>query len=348
MTKPIPLPASLRDLVAESQSLSLRFDRGYDGYDAAWKHRKAIGGQKEGKTEFLENFAKAFNTNVDAKKLSDQKKLYDQTIARRTKALEPLVPSRYTSTSPLIVGIGRWNPVEVGFTFDRLTGSPFLPGSSVKGVLLAAANLVAIGELDGDREFWDEKTIKRVFGVQDSRGAFAFYDAYPEHWPTLEVDVMTPHHSKTIAADWDEPVPVHFLRIKRGTTFLFWIGAIDDAAAEADRAALATLLTTALDWLGIGAKTSSGYGWFEAAAGATTRRHEEIVIWERAVLEWHPQTATIKITAGLQHTETKDKQILGSVSEAVMARLKKRKNVTATVRVKRDGNQFIVLKIEPD
>jgi CRISPR type III-B/RAMP module RAMP protein Cmr6 len=356
----IPLPDPLRDLVAKSESLSLRFDRGYDGYDETknWKHRQAGAGKqgKEGKTQFLETFVEAFKGNAQAKEL------YEQVLARRVKALEPLAPVQHTGTSALIVGIGRWNPVEVGFTFDRFTGSPFLPGSSVKGLLRAAAELVGKGELDGDRAFWSAAAVGRVFGKQELHGAFVFYDACPAHWPALEVDVMTPHHSKyydgtlKIAADWDEPVPVHFLRVKAGTRFLFWFGprshqpknAEDRAQIEADRAAIETLLTIALDWLGVGAKTSSGYGWFETPAAPPPPPPEEIVVWENALLEWLPQTGSIKITYGSQRTETKDPQILNALPVEVWTRLRKHKKVTARVRVKRDHNLFKVTGIEPD
>jgi CRISPR type III-B/RAMP module RAMP protein Cmr6 len=355
---PIPLPDSLRGLVAKSQSLSLRFDRGYDGYDEkTWGHRKASAANpKDGKTQFLETFVQAFNANGEAREL------YGHVIARRSKALEPLVPVPHTSTSALIIGIGRWNPVEVGFTFDRFSGSPFLPGSSVKGLLRAAAALVSKGELDGDKAFWNEATVSRIFGEQDQRGAFAFYDAYPAVWPTIEVDVMTPHHSKYydgtlgFAADWDEPVPVHFVRVKAGTRFLFWFGprgrgtveTAGRAQNDADRGAIEKLLTIALDWLGAGAKTSSGYGWFEAPAAPPPPRPEDIVVWERALLEWLPQTGSIRVTSGNQRPETKDPKILGSLSEEVWARLKKRRNVTATVHAKRDNKLFIVTRIEPD
>jgi CRISPR type III-B/RAMP module RAMP protein Cmr6 len=347
---PVPLPDSLRGLVAKSQSLSLRFDRGYDGYDEkTWGHRKASANQKEGKTQFLENFVDTFNANAEAKEL------YSQVIARRSRALEPLAPVPHTSTSTLIVGIGRWNPVEVGFTFDRFTGSPFLPGSSVKGLLRAAADLVRTGELDGDSAFWTEATVSRIFGEQELHGAFVFYDALPAAWPKLEVDVMTPHHSKyydgtlDIAADWDEPVPVHFVRVKAGTRFLFWFGPRNRGTENAaDRAAIEKLLTIALDWLGVGAKTSSGYGWFEAPAAPPPPPPEDIVVWERALLEWLPQTGRIRVIAGNQRPETKDPQILKSLSAEVWARLRARTNVTATVRARRDHNMFIVTRIEPD
>ena len=354
----IPLPDPLRDLVARSQSLSLRFDRGYDGYDEIknWKHREAGATQKEGKTQFLESFVDAFNGNAPAKEL------HGQVMSRRAKALEPLAPVPHTSTSGLIVGIGRWNPVEVGFTLDRFTGSPFLPGSSVKGLLRAAADLVRKGELDGDSAFWTEAAVDRIFGKQELHGAFVFYDACPAHWPALEVDVMTPHHSKyydgtlKVAGDWDEPVPVHFVRVKAGTRFLFWFGPRnqtpknedDKVQNEADRAAIEKLLTIALDWLGVGAKTSSGYGWFETPAAPPPPPPDEIVVWEKALLEWLPQTGSIRVLSGNQRPETKDPKILESLSPEVWTRLKKRRNVTATVHAKKDKKLFIITRIEPD
>jgi CRISPR-associated protein Cmr6 len=347
----IPLPESLARLVRESRSLSLRFDRGYDGYDAnggVWKHRRASAHEKEGKTEFLQNFVKAFNGSVD------EKELYQHTVARRIAALSPLRAQSHTATSSLIVGIGRWNPVEVGFTLDRFTGSPFLPGSTIKGLVHAAAVLVGSGELAGDHVLWaNEEALTRVFGKQDQQGAFVFFDALPAQWPVLEVDVMTPHHSKyndgsgAFAADWDEPVPVHFLRIKAGTRFLFWFGPRLGASIEDGvDAAVGRLLTTALDWLGAGAKTSSGYGWFEAPIEALPPPPVEAIVWEQATLEWIPQTRRIKAVFGSQKAETLDPDILESLA-LVLPRLKKRKTVVATVQVQRDRNQFIILKITP-
>jgi len=353
MPTSIPLPESLARLVRASKSLSLLFDRGYDGYevdDKKWGHRKAKADQKEGKTEFLESFVKTFNENADAKEL------FQETLARRVAALEPLRAQPHTSTSALIVGIGRWNPLEVGLTLDRFTGSPYLPGSTVKGLLRAAAVLVSKGELPGDEALWtNAQVLTRVFGTEEQQGNFVFYDALPAQWPVLEVDVMTPHHSKyndgsgPFAADWDEPVPVHFLRIKQGTRFLFWFGPRDPKkAVKGDQQALGRLLTAALDWLGAGAKTSSGYGWFEAPIEAPPPRPVEAIAWEHAILEWLPQTGSIKVTSGKQKSETKDRSILHSLPSAVWDKLKKRKNVTATVHVQRDNNQFIVLEIIPD
>jgi CRISPR type III-B/RAMP module RAMP protein Cmr6 len=358
----IPLPPPLSNLVARAQSLSLRFDRGYDGYeqDKAWQHHKADrDGGKEGKTTFLNHFAQTFNEHPQEP--------FNAFVKRRADALAPLKPVPRTSTSGLIVGIGRWNPVEVGFTFDRLSGCPFLPGSSVKGLLRAAAELVASGDLQGDRQFWQrEGVIARIFGegaedAEAKRATFSFYDAFPTKWPKLEVDVMTPHHSKyydganPTAPDWDEPVPVHFLRIGAGTPFAFWFGPRAEAGTnEGDRQALESLLTTALDWLGAGAKTSSGYGWFDGAAhpapaGQMPPPPPEAIVWTAAVIEWVPGSGTIRALHEKASAESRDQQIIQSLPAHVLTQLKvKRMRLPATVHVRQMGAQyFAIVKIEP-
>jgi hypothetical protein len=79
------------------------------------------------------------------------------------------------------------------------------------------------------------------------------------------VDVLTPHYGpyynqetgNDLPADWHNPTPVSFLAVRVGTTFRFH----SKASAE-DLAELGKLLGPALDWLGIGAKKSAGYGIF--------------------------------------------------------------------------------------
>lgn len=350
----IPLPPPLHDLVAKAASLSLRFDRGYDGYDATWKHRRATRqGGKEGKTEFLNAFARKFNDHP--------KEPFDSFLDRRRKALAPMTAVEHRSTSAIIVGIGRWNPVEVGFSLDRFSGCPFLPGSSVKGLLRAAAELVANGDLEGDEAFWgSEKT--RIFGEgteerEATRSAFVFYDAFPSKWPTLEVDVMTPHHSKyydgtnQTAPDWDEPVPVHFLRIRAGETFSFWFGPRPGAAAkDSDSAALNALLATALDWLGVGAKTSSGYGWFEEALQVPQTARKEpaqpaIAVWNDVTLEFKPGNGMVECKHGKSRAFAKLTEIAFD-DDTLREKLKKRKMLGAvSITVLPEGNAFRIKSV---
>jgi CRISPR-associated protein Cmr6 len=190
-----------------------------------------------------------------------------------------------TSTSRLVCGMGLPHPVETSILLDRLTGAPYLPGSSVKGMLRGAAKLAAAGEFPTDfvspqdASFW-KGNLDLIFGPAvektsgPAKGEMVFYDALPEKWPVLELDVLTPHYAEYYSdkegrnppADWYNPTPVYFLAVKAGTSFLFWYRSLagDPQKRTQDEDAIARLLPVALDWLGIGGKKSSGYGWFSA------------------------------------------------------------------------------------
>jgi CRISPR type III-B/RAMP module RAMP protein Cmr6 len=260
----LPFPPQMGALLAlggpgnpSSSNRSLLFDKGLRWKSGSWTLGAA---EKEG---FLREFSAAFPI-VDADH-------YSSFLARREAALLDLGvrPISFTTQTRLVIGLGLPSPLETGFLLDRLTGCPYLPGSSVKGMLRAAARLVRQEELVGEKTFWDSH-FERIFGPEIAPGAnpktgsAIFYDALPVRWPNLEVDVLTPHYGKyyregAIPGDWDNPIPVPFLTIKAGTTFHFYI-----QAAGPDGESLKRLLDTALDWLGIGAKKSSGYGVFGA------------------------------------------------------------------------------------
>jgi CRISPR-associated protein Cmr6 len=258
------LPHRFGPLLHPSSGLnrSLLFDKGMDRYDQHWKI------VEEGKSDFLSTFASAFNSQ-------GPRNHFTEFLERRAAALEKLGAKsfRHTTRTRLAIGLGLPSPIETGFLFDRLTGCPYLPGSSVKGMLRAAARLVIAGDLEagaGAREFWTGN-LDRIFGPEivpgatPQTGAAIFYDAFPAVWPALEVDILTPHHrdyygdeSETVLpADWDKPIPIPFLTIRAGTDFHFSL-----RAREGDLARLEELLPIALDELGIGAKKSSGYGTF--------------------------------------------------------------------------------------
>jgi CRISPR-associated protein Cmr6 len=259
----LPLPPGLRELIGlrdpngdlthRAGNRSLLFDKGMDRYDRSWR----IGGGE--KTSFLQDFLATFRSgNQDD---------FEAFRTRREAALASLgarsVP--FVTQTRLVVGLGLPSPLETGFLFDRLTGCPYLPGSSVKGLLRATALLVRKEEIPGEKAFWDAN-FERIFGPEISSdvisktGEAVFYDAFPARWPEMELDVLTPHYGKhyrkeDVPADWDNPVPVPFLAIAAGVPLDFYI-----TAKAADFEELTKLLGTGLDWLGIGAKKSTGYG----------------------------------------------------------------------------------------
>jgi CRISPR-associated protein Cmr6 len=261
----LPLPRRFHPLLGLSThgSRSLLYDKGMDRYDAKW------GIEAKGRVGFLSSFVDSFASHGSQKE-------FNEFLKRRQAVLREVgaTPREHTTKTRLVVGLGLPSPIETGFLFDRLTGCPYLPGSSVKGLLRASARLVAEGELKAGKTgqaFWSQNR-DRIFGPEIApgivarKGAATFFDAFPTAWPTLEVDILTPHHQdyygdskdEIFPADWDKPGPVPFLAVKAGTLFGFYF-----KAPEADVSQLAALLPVALDALGIGAKKSAGYGTFD-------------------------------------------------------------------------------------
>lgn len=164
----------------------------------------------------------------------------------------------------LIVGLGAAHVLETSITLHRIYGFPFVPGSGLKGMTRAYAELV-LGKSEEHEDF------RRIFGSQredqEQAGEVIFFDAIPAEVPQLKLDVMNPHYSQYYRggnappADWLSPVPVYFLAVER-TPFLF---AVTARCKQANG-----LVPTAAEWLkdalrelGVGAKTVAGYGYFE-------------------------------------------------------------------------------------
>lgn len=170
----------------------------------------------------------------------------------------------YQTTEPMIIGMGLNHPVENGMLFHHTLGIPYLPGSSVKGLIRAWA------------EQWvdnkDENIFKRIFGSENKKisntqaGSILFFDALPVSKINLKTDIMTPHYpkyysdkGKTAPADNQTPNPIPFLAIAEGVTFKFAFKA-RKSANENDMEVVKNWLKEALENLGAGAKTAVGYG----------------------------------------------------------------------------------------
>ena len=185
-------------------------------------------------------------------------------------------PWTMRTNSRLVTGLGSGGPLEVGFRFNRL-GMPVLPGSGVKGVARAYAELVE-GRGEGDPDFL------AVFGRAPREGEsqeaaragqLVFFDAIPIEGLELALDVMTPHYpdyyqgKEPWPTPWQNPVPITFLTVAPGTTFAFAVGlrqGVTDPQRRL-RALAETWLRQGLAVLGFGAKTTSGYGRFVADGG---------------------------------------------------------------------------------
>lgn len=174
-----------------------------------------------------------------------------------------------------VSGLGRSHPVENGFAWHHALGTPYLPGSSIKGAVRTWAAIWA--EANGS-------DIERIFGPRGDRptpssGSVVFLDALPVEPVTLEADVMTPHYgpwyqSGETPGDWYSPVPIPFLAVAPGQTFRAALlpRRPGEAADRHDCAQAVGWLREALDVIGAGAKTNVGYGRFRTADGPDEAR----------------------------------------------------------------------------
>jgi CRISPR-associated protein Cmr6 len=113
------------------------------------------------------------------------------------------------------------------------------------------------------------------------------HDAWPTSRPSngwFDVDVLTAHHpnyygegnkQQQLAFDSDGPNPVHFLTLRPGSTFSIPIGLtslgrkLSDKDAAACMKLVCGILQSALQHVGVGAKTGSGYGLMQSTQERT-------------------------------------------------------------------------------
>lgn len=160
----------------------------------------------------------------------------------------------------IVIGTGNENVLETAVTLHRTYGVPYLPGSALKGLTASfARKYYGVNHWQKESEEY-----KLVFGNTDESGCIVFFDALPFYAEKLlHQDVLTPHHPKyyqpgsTVPpADWDDPNPVPFL----SATGEYLVALAAPKGGEAWLNVVFDMLREALKELGVGAKTSSGYG----------------------------------------------------------------------------------------
>ena len=200
---------------------------------------------------------------------------YERAFARWRKATSDARSFRSVTLaleSRLFIGLAGGGMLETGCAISHSYGTPYIPGSSVKGVVRSHAEerFCMADELEG-RAICNE-----LFGAQQDihnpaglAGLISFHDAWwvPKSAKTpLVEEVVTTHHmnyygddGKEPATDFDSPVPNaqvaaqgEFLFVMAGPSA--WLGLAEE------------ILVGALCTRGIGAKTRAGYGYFKKEA----------------------------------------------------------------------------------
>lgn len=176
----------------------------------------------------------------------------------------------------LLIGLTGGGMLETGCAISHSFGVPYIPGSSVKGVVSAFARGTAFGRTHPE-------ICNELFGAEPAgdnpaglAGLIAFHDAWwvPQSAPTpLVQEVVTTHHSdyygsegKTPATDLDSPIPNAQIGV-RGSFLFVLEGPSDGPLAWLHLAG--EMLIAAMSNVGVGAKTRSGYGFFESSVSAS-------------------------------------------------------------------------------
>ncbi|SMF09810.1 type III-B CRISPR module RAMP protein Cmr6 [Desulfovibrio gilichinskyi] len=178
--------------------------------------------------------------------------------------------------SRFISGLSYGAAMHVGFSLHHTYGVPYIPGSSVKGACKAIAMMEAKESPEEDKTK-QLKLINEIYGGDEgSNGEVIFLDAFPvpltkKNSLLLDLDVITPHHTKGnsnekgygTSPDIEEPVPVEFAVVPEGISFTFAFICQNDENKNIEyRKQVAAHWQLACEE-GFGAKTSSGYGYFE-------------------------------------------------------------------------------------
>ncbi|MDR2080643.1 MAG: type III-B CRISPR module RAMP protein Cmr6 [Campylobacteraceae bacterium] len=177
--------------------------------------------------------------------------------------------------SPFISGLGAGHPNETGMILDRNTGCPFIPASSIKGVLRLA---YAINLAKDNQDIIEDKELDKYFGSTDANnskhGQLVILDAYPTSAPKIKLDIMNPHYSDyygkkenhKLPIETENPVPIKFISVKEGTEFIFrafFLPFHSETFTENDKSAIKAAFKKAFNIVGFGGKTVIGYGRFE-------------------------------------------------------------------------------------
>jgi CRISPR-associated protein Cmr6 len=355
----LPLPKETKDYFGNNENRVLKISNLgllFNKYIYSWQDNWQM--EEKNSKEFRETISK----------MTFAKEYVYAVYNRQNSIIQGLRSSGYhiesislATDSRLIIGLGGTSVIETGMTLHPLYGFPYLPGSGLKGLARAYAEIAVEPKPSGEE-------LKEIFGSEDKKapapdniqGRVFFMDGLPLQFPKLDLDIMNPHYGEYYRgekppADYLNPVPVTFLAVAAGQPFSFAVFSRNKDLTEKAKSWLIGGLTE----LGAGGKTNVGYGYFkidgsqQVHAGSSAKNPEakqsalsvETIKWENATLTWSPGNQVLKATKDNIKAELKvsDRSIVPA--EHHNSLFVKRKSIIANVIVEKIGNKFIIVKI---
>ena len=176
---------------------------------------------------------------------------FEQICKRQKQQAETLtfnLPLVFSPDWRLIVGIGSASVYEVGMTLHHIYGIPYIPASSIKGLVRTwlIQNGWGMEEESEADAFQESKLMCDIFGcpekteygdkpkknkpsyykanhptIAEKQGDVVFFDAFPMSAPKIEADIMNVHYpdyykddeGRTAPTDFQSPNPIPFLTV---------------------------------------------------------------------------------------------------------------------------------------
>lgn len=179
---------------------------------------------------------------------------------KKKKSFKLHIPGR------LLLGEGGVSPYAeyVLYKFHPLYGVPYIPASTIKGLLRSSWNTLFVNGKENQQEA--EQREQQLFGGVDSKESLAkliFFDTYPSQF-ALTLDIQTPHYGEYYQGE-KEPtddqklVPITLICLK-DVRFKMWIACEDSEVWTQEEQNIHKAVQCMVEEYGIGAKTALGYG----------------------------------------------------------------------------------------
>ncbi len=183
-----------------------------------------------------------------------------------------------TSYPGMLAGVGSQHEIgtdgefSLGFNLDYVTGTPYIPGSTVKGIIKSAFDKEELINFLLDNKTIDVVKLKKAIfegityneeGKEVKTSSYErdiFFDSYPvskNDNSCFDEDYITPHKEV-----YRNPTPITFLKIKPNVVFTFNFDLKDsfvDGVVVTAQQKL-KLFENIIKIMGVGAKTNVGYG----------------------------------------------------------------------------------------
>lgn len=242
------------------------------------------------------NLEKKYSINDDEKRILENIKAYSNIIKQNLGTVYSWLIIDGKLNDKLVIGLGNQSVFETDITLHNTYGIPYIPGSALKGVLRNYIIQEYFKECEEKAN--TDKLFLTIFGGKNEnkksvQGKVIFMDAFPNRYFNIIKDFMTTHHAdyyskeNKIPLDTDEPNPLPFLVLQNDNKnskiieFKFDLGVnkeilnikINNDITKTDKILnkyenktvkefLLDNIIDTLEYNGIGAKTSVGYGYF--------------------------------------------------------------------------------------